>query len=69
MVAARPRTGVDEKRLLGGKPAGPPVPRGGTLLGSLFESLVTRGVRVFAQADAEGGDELLIPHSPALRSV
>jgi uncharacterized protein len=29
---------------------GPPVPRDGTLLGHLFESLVTLGVRVFAQA-------------------
>ena len=31
-------------------PAIPPVPRDGTLLGALFESLVTLDVRVFAQA-------------------
>ena len=32
------------------KPAGPPIPRDGTLLGALFESLVTLCVRVYAQA-------------------
>ncbi len=32
------------------QPAGPSIPREGTLLGSLFESLVTLSVRVYAQA-------------------
>lgn len=41
--------GVSEEMLLDGRDAGPPVPRDGTLLGALFESLVTLGVRVFAQ--------------------
>lgn len=36
--------------LLSGQPLGPPVPRNGTLLGALFESLVTLSVRVYAQA-------------------
>lgn len=35
--------------LLGNEPAGPRVPRDGTLLGDLFESLVTLSVRVYAQ--------------------
>lgn len=43
--------GVDA--LLDARPAGPPIPRDGTLLGHLFESLVTLDVRVYAQA-AEG---------------
>ena len=42
--------GVDAEALLDGRDVGPPVPRDGTLLGALFESLVTLGVRVFAQA-------------------
>lgn len=42
--------GVDRRALLETEPVGPPTPRDGTLLGSLFESLVTLGVRVFAQA-------------------
>ena len=42
--------GVDADALLSGKPAGPPIPRDGTLLGALFQSLVTLSVRVFAQA-------------------
>jgi uncharacterized protein len=33
-----------------GAPAGPQIPRDGTLLGALFESLVTLDVRVYAQA-------------------
>jgi uncharacterized protein len=41
--------GVDATSLLGGAPAGPAIPREGTLLGGLFESLVTLGVRVYAQ--------------------
>ena len=42
--------GVDAGTLLEAKPVGPPIPRDGTLLGSLFESLVTLDVRVYAQA-------------------
>jgi predicted AAA+ superfamily ATPase len=42
--------GVDKGALLDARPVGPPIPRDGTLLGSLFESLVTLNVRVFAQA-------------------
>ncbi len=42
--------GVDAGALLRGHSAGPAVPRNGTLLGSLFESLVTLSVRVYAQA-------------------
>ena len=41
--------GVDAGKLLTGAEAGPPVPRDGTLLGGLFESLVTLSVRVYAQ--------------------
>ena len=44
--------GVGTDALLAGEEAGPPVPRDGTLLGHLFESLVTLSVRVYAQ-DAE----------------
>jgi predicted AAA+ superfamily ATPase len=36
--------------LLRGKAPGPAIPRDGTLLGALFESLVTLSVRVYAQA-------------------
>ncbi|MGH3949421.1 MAG: ATP-binding protein [Pseudonocardiaceae bacterium] len=42
--------GVDADALVSGQPAGPPVARDGTLLGHLFESLVTLTVRVLAQA-------------------
>lgn len=42
--------GVDEQALLSGETGRPAIPRDGTLLGHLFESLVTLGVRVFAQA-------------------
>ena len=42
--------GVGEDALLSGQDTGPPVPRDGTLLGHLFESLVTLSVRVYAQA-------------------
>ena len=42
--------GVGAATLLEGGPTGLPVPRDGTLLGALFESLVTLGVRTFAQA-------------------
>ncbi len=42
--------GVNAGALLEGGGAGPPFPRDGTLLGALFESLVTLSVRVYAQA-------------------
>jgi len=42
--------GVDEAGLLDGAGSRPSIPRDGTLLGALFESLVTLNVRVFAQA-------------------
>jgi predicted AAA+ superfamily ATPase len=42
--------GVDAATLLDAQPAGPPITREGTLLGALFESLVTLSVRVYAQA-------------------
>ena len=42
--------GVDLDGLLDAAPAGPPIPREGTLLGALFESLLTLSVRVYAQA-------------------
>jgi predicted AAA+ superfamily ATPase len=48
-LAAR-LVGVDEARLLEGAGSGATIPRDGTLLGALFESLVTLNIRVFAQA-------------------
>jgi predicted AAA+ superfamily ATPase len=42
--------GATSSGLLEGQELGPPVPRDGTLLGALFESLVTLSVRVYAQA-------------------
>lgn len=42
--------GLDTDALLAGREAGPPIPRDGTLLGHLFEALVSLSVRVFAQA-------------------
>ncbi len=42
--------GVNARALLTGQETNPPVPRDGTLLGALFESLVTLSVRVYAQA-------------------
>lgn len=42
--------GVDADALLAGRAAGPVMPRDGTLLGDLFESLVTLGIRTYAQA-------------------
>ena len=42
--------GVDADALLRGQTGGPTIPRDGTLLGKLFESLVTLGVRVAAEA-------------------
>lgn len=46
--------GADVDTLLAGGASGPPIPRDGTLLGALFESLVTLSVRVYAQ-QAEAG--------------
>ena len=48
-LAAR-LVGATSQSLLRGDAAGPPVPRDGTFLGALFESLVTLSVRVYAQA-------------------
>jgi predicted AAA+ superfamily ATPase len=48
-LAAR-MLGAGKGALLSGDPMGPPIPRDGTLLGALFESLVTLNVRVYAQA-------------------
>lgn len=42
--------GATAKALLSGESPGPNIPRDGTLLGALFESLVTQSVRVYAQA-------------------
>jgi len=42
--------GVDVATLLHARPADHPIARDGTLLGALFESLVTLSVRVYAQA-------------------
>lgn len=42
--------GVTAEALLGAESRGPRLPRDGTLLGGLFESLVTLSVRVYAQA-------------------
>lgn len=47
--------GIDADALLDASAAGPLTPRDGTLLGQLFESLVTLDVRVHAQrAEARG---------------
>lgn len=43
--------GVDTQALIDNTPAGPPIPREGTLLGALFQSLVTLSVRTYAQAN------------------
>jgi hypothetical protein len=43
--------GVGAEALLQGKSSGPEIPRDGTLLGALFESLVALSVRVYAQAN------------------
>jgi len=42
--------GVGAGALLEGRATGPAVPRDGTLLGHLFESLVTLSIRVYADA-------------------
>lgn len=41
--------GADATALLQGRDIGPPIPRDETLLGALFDSLVTQSVRVYAQ--------------------
>lgn len=43
--------GMDSGALLEGAPAGPAMPRDGTLLGALFESLVALSLRTYAQAN------------------
>lgn len=48
-LAAR-LVGASAESLLAGQAPGPPIPRDGTFLGALFESLVTLSVRVYAQA-------------------
>lgn len=48
--------GVDSAGLIENAPAGPAIPRDGTLLGALFESLASLSVRTYAQAvDARVG--------------
>lgn len=42
--------GISADALLNGKSVGPTIPREGTLLGCLFESLMALSIRVFAQA-------------------
>jgi hypothetical protein len=42
--------GVDAAALLEGRSAGPSIPRDGTLLGALFESLVSQSLHTYAQA-------------------
>ncbi|MGH3428865.1 MAG: ATP-binding protein, partial [Mycobacteriales bacterium] len=41
--------GATRESLLKGEQPGPPIPRDGTFLGALFESLVTLSIRVYAQ--------------------
>lgn len=48
-LAAR-LVGATASSMLGGREVGPPVPRDGTFLGALFESLVSLSFRVYAQA-------------------
>ncbi len=60
-LAAR-LVGVTKGALLQGDPVGPPIPRDGTFLGALFESLVTLSVRVYAQG-AEANVKHLRRHS------
>lgn len=43
--------GIEVDGLIEGATAGPPIPRDGTLLGAMFESLVTLSARVYAQAN------------------
>jgi predicted AAA+ superfamily ATPase len=46
--------GASADSLLTGDPVGPAIPRSGTLLGALFESLVALDLRVYAQANEAG---------------
>ena len=46
--------GATSRTLLRGDAPGPPIPRDGTFLGALFESLVTLSVRVYAEASESG---------------
>lgn len=48
-LAAR-LVGATSRTLLRGEPPGPMIPRDGTFLGALFESLVTLSLRVYSQA-------------------
>lgn len=50
VLAAR-LLGATETSLLSGHPTGPAIPRDGTLLGALFESLIALNLRVYAQAN------------------
>ena len=50
--------GVDAGALLDARPLGPAIVRDGTLLGALFESLVTQSVRVYAQASEAATNHL-----------
>ncbi|MGH3976750.1 MAG: DUF4143 domain-containing protein, partial [Pseudonocardiaceae bacterium] len=43
--------GATETSLLAGHPTGPAIPRDGTLLGALFESLIALSLRGYAQAN------------------
>lgn len=43
--------GASEKSLLEGTSVGPAIPRDGTMLGALFESLVALNLRVYAQTN------------------
>ncbi len=71
---------VDADALLRAQPTGPPTPRDGTLLGALFESLVTLCVRVYSQhAEARtahlrtwSGDreiDLIVERGPSLLAI
>lgn len=46
--------GLDADALLSGGEVGPPIPRDGTLLGTLFESLCILSLRVYARASEAG---------------
>jgi hypothetical protein len=59
---------VSATALLAGKPGNPGIRREGTLLGALFESLVTQSVRVYAQV-AEARVSHLRTHRGTTRST
>ncbi|MGH2700045.1 MAG: ATP-binding protein [Actinomycetota bacterium] len=52
-LAAR-LVGATSRTLLRGESPGPPIPRDGTFLGALFESLITLSLRAYAQANGAG---------------